>query len=118
MPTGIIGQPYVFQILFANEQNLPVAATDATISVYKFDIYGARITLVGPVSMSPVVGDVGRFTYVLLDTSMLDPGDIIYGFMTGVNPDTGARFLHETDVSMGGATASTGALTARFVKGG
>lgn len=119
MPTGVIGQPYVFQVLFVDEQNLPVAAEDVVCSVFKFTSSGAKTALVSDADMSAVAGDTGRFTYVLLDTSSLDPGDVLYGLMVGTNPDTDARMLAEVDVSMVVASSSgAGTLTARFVRGG
>lgn len=119
MPTGVIGQPYIFQVLFVDEQNLPVAAEGVVITVSKFDSSGAKENLVADVDMSAVAGDTGRFVYVLLDTSALDPGDVIYGLSTGTNPDTDARMLVETDVSMVVSPSSgAGTMVARFVRGG
>lgn len=119
MPIGVIAQPYVFQHLFIDEQNLPVAATGVTISVYRFNASGAEVVIVDSVPMTSVSGDTGRFLYVLLDTSALNPGDVIYGLMSGTNPDTSAQMLVEVAISMVVAASSgAGSLVAHFVRGG
>ena len=123
MATGLIGQPFVFQILFLDEDNDPIAVNDATIQVFKFDEDGTKDILVATTAMAAVVEETGRYIYILLDsiTGALAAGDVVYGMMKGTNPATSAQMIWEIEVNMIVSNAVTGGsvgLMARFVKDG
>ena len=125
MPTAIIGQPLTFQVLFVNAQNEPLVVSDATISIFRFDNRvggdGSRVAIVTDAPMTAVgVTDVGRYVYLLVNTSSLVTGDVVYSTVTGTNPDTLSVLLFEHEFSMVSAISATGStgLIARFVRGG
>lgn len=125
MPTAIIGQPITFQVLFVDEQNLPLTVADALITIFRFDNReggdGSRVAVATDAIMTAVgITDPGRYVYLLSNTSSLVTGDVLYSKMSGTNPDTSALMLSEQEFNMVSAVSATGStgLVARFVRGG
>ena len=121
MPTVVAGTPFVFQVLFTDEQNNAIAVNDAVITVYSFATDGTKVVRVISAPMVSVAGETGRYSYAFTATTSLTAGDTFYGMSTATNPASGAKLLVELAVdvvSTGGSSSSCVGMTARFVRGG
>jgi len=99
--TGMIGEPFPFQVLFVNGANTPIVVSTPTIEVYYFTETGAKVELVAAgTPMLPVAGDVGRYQYLydILDT--FTAGQVLYGLMRGVDTSTADVLLFEETVNL------------------
>jgi hypothetical protein len=111
MATVLIGQEFVFQILFTDAIGAPIVVADATIHVFRYDSNGTKVTLV---PADP--GEVGRYLYTYSVPSSLTRGDTIYGDMEGtVAADTQRK---EQDVDLLSPTDAGSGLIAQFINGG
>jgi len=86
---AVIGTPFVFQVLFVDELNTPIAVLTPTINIYYFNAVGTRVDLVVGSAMTPVVpAEVGRYVFPFMIPLTFVDGDALYGLMSGVNPST------------------------------
>lgn len=121
---AVIGTTFVFQVLFVDENDVPIAVNDPEIDIYYFDVVGDRVDLVVDTPMPPVVpAEVGRYVFPLLIANTFVDGDTIYGLMSGVNPGTGQSTHIEETVNLVSATRAGGGdsgcrMRASFIKGG
>jgi hypothetical protein len=95
----VAGEIHVFQVLFVDELNTPIAVNDPEIDIYYFDDGGGRVDLVVDATMTAVVpAETGRYVYPFtVLATVFEDGDTLYGKMSGVNPGTGlATFVEET----------------------
>jgi len=120
---ALLGSTFVFQVLFVDELNTPIAVTSPTIDVFYFDDVGDRVDVVSGAAMSDAVpAEVGRYVYpVLISTVTFSDGDTIYGEMSGTNPSTSLTTQVEVTVNLvssARASVSTwSGLRDSFVKG-
>ena len=120
---AIIGQTHVFQVLFVDATNTPIAVLSPEIEVFYYDNLGIKQVVVATTAMTDDVTETGRYVYpYTIPTSFAD-GDTLYGLMSGINPSTSDSTLVEETVNLVAATratggAVTGGLRAQFVKGG
>jgi hypothetical protein len=99
---GHIGDDFVFQALFLDAVNQPIAATGVTIDVFRFDdTTGDKVLLVASIVMTPVnPSETGRFIYqYTIPTTLLD-GDVLYAEMSGTDPGTSDRVLQRVQVNV------------------
>lgn len=121
---AIIGSAFTFQVLFADDDNQPVAVADPTIVIYSFSQTGVRQDLVASVAMDPVTpAETGRYTHVYTIPSTLDDGMTIYGEMTATDPGDPTKTLRTVqDVSIIASTRAWGGIPqgmrTEFVEGG
>lgn len=125
---AVIGTTFVFQVLFVDENDIPIAVNDPEIDIYYFDNLGNRIDMVVAATMPDVVpAETGRYVYpILISTATFVDGDTIYGLMRGTNPGTGLTTHVEETLDLvsasrasGGGTGTSGCrMTASFIRGG
>ena len=117
MATVLIGQQFIFQILFTDAVGAPIVVADATIHVFRYDSSGTKATLV-PAATAMVAdpSEVGRYVYTYSVPATLTRGDTIYGDMQGtVGLDT---FRKEQNVELLSPSDAGGGLIAQFIDGG
>jgi hypothetical protein len=117
MAQAVTGTTFTFQVLFLDAVNNPIVVNNPLITVFHFTGAGVKEILVNAAALTPVGGDVGRYTYPYAIGALLPDGDILYAQMTGVDPGSGLTLLVQQDVTVI-ATAASGGMTTRFVKGG
>ena len=122
---AVIGTTFVFQVLFVDELNNPIAVNNPEVDIYWFSPAGVRLDLVVAGVMTPVVpAETGRYVFPFAIMTTFADGDTIYGKMSGVNPGTGLSTHIEETVNLvsasrasGGSSSSCG-MRASFVRGG
>lgn len=100
--TGLIGQPLVFQVLFLDSVNQPIAATGVAIEVFRYDdTTGDKVLLVASTAMTPAVPvETGRFVHVYtIPTSLLE-GAVLYAEMSGTDPGSGNQVFERVEVNI------------------
>jgi len=119
MATGMIGQPYTFQVLFLDQNNDPVAVNTPVIEIYHFETDGTKTSLVGPGEplLPATPAETGRYTYTYTIPDTLIAGDVIYGLMQGVDPGIGITLIVEqtVDLTYEGLSGQTGGMRAHFI---
>ena len=119
---AVIGDVFVFQILFVDELNIPINVTNPEIEVYYFDDTGVRIDLAsGPlIPATPV--ETGRYVFPYIVPDTFEDGDVIYGEMSAVYQATAIRYEETVNLKTqgggGGTVPVCCGLRANFVKGG
>lgn len=118
----IAGGQFTFGILFLDEDNNPLAVNDARITIFTLSA-GVKNVLVDDAAMAGAVpAEVGRYFYAYSLPDVLAAGTVLYGELSGIDPDTGLRFVEEQIVNVvsfsGAGGGSCGGLRATFVKGG
>lgn len=120
----VAGEIHVFQVLFVDDLNTPIAVNTPEIDIYYFDNLGARVDMVTAGVMTAVVpAETGRYVYPFtVLATVFDDGDTLYGKMSGVNPGTGLTTFVEQTVNVVSPNRALGGgsvgMTATFVKGG
>lgn len=113
MSTAILGQTYVFNVLFLNAAGEPVVVTTPMVQVFRFAPSGNKVVLT-TTAMNPVSGDPGRYTFPYVVPASLAAGDNLYGLMYGVDPDTLDTLRVQVDVSL--VAPPTYGLVSRFIQ--
>lgn len=78
---AVIGNTYVFQVLFLDGNNNPVApAVGPTIDIFSYSAAGAKNALVtGAAMVASVPVEVGRYVYPYAIPTTFSDGDMLYG---------------------------------------
>lgn len=117
MATVLIGEEFIFQILFTDAVGAPIAVADATIHVFRYDSSGNKVTLVAAATaMTADPGEVGRYLFTYTVPATLTRGDTIYGDMEGTV--AASTFRKEQDVELLSPSDAGPGLIAQFLDGG
>jgi hypothetical protein len=123
---AVIGTTFVFQVLFVDELQNPIAVNSPEVDIYYFTALGDRVDLVAGGVMTPVVpAELGRYVFPFAIATTFNDGDTLYGKMSGINPSTLLSTHIEQTVNLvaasrasGGSGSSGCGMRASFVKGG
>ncbi len=124
MAEVVIGNTFVFQVLFLDDDGTAIDVLTPTIDVFHYNAFGVKQVIVTGAAMTNDPSQTGRYVYPqFINTTFLD-GDTLYGTMMGVHPITSDDAVEEQTVDLvsadraGGGGTVLGGLRARFVKGG
>ena len=122
MAEAVIGTTFVFQVLFLDATNTPIAVISPSIDVFFYDDAGVKQMIVTGAAMTADLSEVGRYVYPqAIDLTFVD-GDTLYGTMSGVHPVSSDDAVEEQTVDLVSRDRASGGgflgLRARFVKGG
>lgn len=118
---AIIGKVFVFQVLFADSLNTPIAVNTPRISIFYFDRTTGSKTLLVDSAVLPaaVPAEVGRYAYSYTVPGSFDHGDVLYAEMSGTDPNAGdTLILVDQTLNLISSSSGTGGLRTTFVKGG
>jgi hypothetical protein len=122
MSKGVVGQKFTFQALFVDSLGNPQYVLTPTISIFRYDEDGLKVTLLGTTALPASIPlEVGRYSYTYLIPGTFTVRDVLYGDMRGVDPVTLAVLIVEQEVDLvisSDTPSGNSGMIARFVKGG
>lgn len=113
MSTAVLGVPFTFQALFLNSEGTPVAVSNPTAFIFRYNSAGSRVVLTTG-SMSVVPGVPGRYTLTWTPPTTLSVGGMLYASMSGIDPETERTLRVEESVTLLSPYTDIGVITRFF----
>lgn len=115
MAEAVLGRSFTFQVLFVDDDNIPITVDNPVIDIFMFSQLGVLQTLVAAAAMSEV--ETGRYAYVFTIPTTLTDGDLLHAEVVATEPGSGRvlrAYQEVTAISVNRGLGGSTGMTARF----